>query len=494
MRLAAVNRAASRAGLVPGQSLADARALEPELDAVEADPAADRAALDALAHWALRYTPWVAPDAFQAYEAAGLWLDLTGCAHFFAAATMLESEAALIDDLLSHLSRLGYGARVGLADTAGAAWAAARFAGARTAARVIVPPEEHETLLADLPVAGLRLDDATRENLDRLGLRRIGDLTGMPRAGLAGRFGPLLARRLDQAFGREDEPISALAPAPDLHVRMDFAEPIGRLEDIRAAVRKLVENLAAELEINSLGLRRVELRLHRLSGRIECVTIGTAHATRSVAHLVRLIDGQLEQVATPPGGDDLPENFVEAIALKVRARAPLAPLQSAVTGLEMQETEPAPINWLVDRLIGRLGADAVIRLEPQASHLPERAQNPILLGAEEVSPSAAPLCVVPLARPPRLLSRPEPVFVVAPIPDDPPVLFRWRDHVHHIVRVDGPERLTAEWWRPASPLSAATRDYYRVEDRDGARFWLYRAGLYREGAAAPPWFLHGFFG
>ena len=471
--------------------------------AVDADPAADRRTLEALARWARRYTPWsaasgLADDGFEGAGAAGLWLDITGCAHFFAAPGS-NGEAALLDDLLARLAALGYGARAGLADTGGAAWAVARFAGPRDSARVIVPPTAQAEALAGLPVAGLRLAGATRENLDRLGLRRIGDLTALARDGLTSRFGGALVRRLDQALGREDEPISPLVLPPDLEVRMNFAEPIATARDIRAALSQLVENLVVELEANSLGVRRLDVRVYRLGGRSDRLRVATSRATRAGDHLMRLIDERLARLPPPPGGDTLPENHIEAIVLTVRARAVLAPAQAglATIGDAIPAVEDGALAGLVDSLMSRLGADAVIRLAPRASHLPERAQVPMAAmdAPSPDTPSCVPPCVPPVARPPRLLVRPEPVFVVAPVPDDPPVLFRWRGRVHHVARADGPERLSAEWWRPASPLGTATRDYYRVEDRDGARFWLYRAGLYRDDASAPPrWFLHGFFG
>jgi protein ImuB len=89
----------------------------------------------------------------------------------------------------------------------------------------------------------------------------------------------------------------------------------------------------------------------------------------------------------------------------------------------------------------------------------------------------------------RLLAPPEPVEVVAPVPDDPPMLFRWRGAVHRVRWADGPERLCPEWWR----REGEPRDYYRVEDMDGSRFWLFRLGLYQPGVKAR-WFVHGFFG
>jgi protein ImuB len=101
-------------------------------------------------------------------------------------------------------------------------------------------------------------------------------------------------------------------------------------------------------------------------------------------------------------------------------------------------------------------------------------------------------------RPLRLLTRPEPIEAVAEVPDGPPLRFRWRRALHEVVAADGPERIEGAWWSEHGGQSFGNlaRDYFRVEDKSGLRFWLFRAGLYRDlaqGAAAPTWFLHGMF-
>ncbi len=529
-------------------TLADARALEPNLEIFPTYPAADEHALHALARWAQRYTPWAAPDTdgtmFENGGAAGLWLDITGCAHLFAsgipANTQRQSEGALLNDLIGRLAQ-GYGVRAGLADTPGAAWALARFAHPRTATWVIAEPGSLlgkaqqtasnmtvPTILAELPVAALRLPADILEALDRLGLRRIGDLAAMPRAGLMGRFGVKLAHRLDQLLGREDEAISPLTPVPDLTEQISFAEPLGHMEAIRRAIRGLLEKLSRKLETEGRGVRQLNVALWRLGGRVDRLVIGTSQATRSPGHLARLVDEQLDRLP-PTGSINMPETLVETICLEIRsstvihaAQIGLATINSGPDSPPLLESKTAIIDVMghfVDRLMGRLGTDAVIRLERHASHLPEYAQKAVPITAAactEQSRKFTPISEPWVARPPRLLRRPEPVFAVAPVPDEPPILFRWQGHVHHVVRADGPERLAAEWWRPIGDhdmsLGTATRDYYRVEVRSGARFWLYRAGLYQDAAdydrahhkpvlasamaerPVPGWFLHGFFG
>lgn len=516
LRLAAVDAIAAAAGLAPGQSLADARALEPGLIVHDAAPVADLAVLSELAGWARRYTPWTATSGLESGGGAGLWLDISGCAHLFG------GEAALLDELTRRLQRQGYTARAGLADTTGAAWAAARFADARDArAFVIVPPAAQHSFVTDLPIAALRLSPATVEALGRLGLRRIGDLLRLPRDGLATRFGEPVTRRLDQALGTLAEPISPRAPQPGWRVALNCPEPLNQLEAVSAAAAKLLSALCNRLADAGRGARRLELALFRTTGRVDYVTIGTSRPSRDAAHLMRLVGEQLDRLPAPAedpyGNADLAIDYLTLTALTSET---LAATQVALPGGDQHDADPAnddALGVLIDRLGNRLGTNAVIRLAAAESHIPERAQRtasalaaPPLALAIPANRPATPSPQRPAQpRPPRLLPRPEPIEATAPVPDDPPLLFRRggkaggriRGRVHRIVHAEGPERLAPEWWRDSTgddPEQAATttRDYYRVEDSDGRRFWVYREGLYGmpDGTPAPRWFLHGFFG
>ncbi len=183
--------------------------------------------------------------------------------------------------------------------------------------------------------------------------------------------------------------------------------------------------------------------------------------------------------------------MVETLTLAATVTEPLRATQTQLVGA--RDSDPAALERLVDRLAGRLGPDNVMRFAARDTHLPERVQaGTSALTESSGSASWQP----PQPRPPRLLARPEPVEAMAPVPDDPPVLFRWRGHTHRITRAEGPERIEPEWWRAPGGDLLDTRDYYRVEDADGRRFWLYREGLYdRQAADTPPrWFLHGLFG
>jgi protein ImuB len=456
----AVDARAAANGLAPGMPLADARALCPDLALGAADPMGDAAALARLAQWCLRWSPWTAADG-----ADGIRLDVSGCAH------LRGGEAELAAEAVERLERRGFRCRAAIADTIGAAWAAARHA---PDAVTIVPEGGARAALAPLPVAGLRLEPGVAETLTRLGLRRIGDLYPLPRASLVRRFGAGLPERLDQALGLAREPVSPTRPVPEHWVRHRLAEPICTADAIAAGSSALLAALCARLQREALGVRRLTLSLYRVDGTAAAVAIGTVRASREPRHLERLFAEKLPEIDPGLGIEDM---VLEATAVET-----LAPVQLPLLAGDGAGEALAP---LLDRLANRLGPVAVCRPLPRASHVPERAVQ----FAPAFSPSSPALRWDDAQRRPvRLLPQPEPIEAVAPVPDDPPLLFRWRRVPHRVARADGPERIAGEWWRGP----AATRDYYCVEDEAGRRFWLYRDGLYRPDQR-PRWFLHGVF-
>ena len=466
LRLVALDETAVRLGLVRGQPLADARAMIPSLDAVEDDTAADAALLAAIADWAERYTPLVALD-----PPHGLMLDITGCAHLFG------GEAALGADLAGRLHAQGFSARAAIADTPGAASAAARFAVAP-----VVPPQGARDLLAPLPIAALRLDAETVAAMDRVGLKRIGQILDAPRAPLAARFGLRLIRRLDQALGREEEAISPRRPTPALIAERRFAEPISQEDDIAATLSSLASALAGSLEARGAGARVYELALFRVDGAVSRVAISTSrpiHAPKLVLDLFReKFAGLAEEIDAGFGFD------------MVRLSIPLAtdsdPAQIDLAGDGIGE---ADLGRLIDRIGARLGPARVGRIAARDSHIPERAEAWQAVEAGWTFAAASGPPPDPIARPLRLFARPEPVEATAEVPDGPPVHFRWRRALYRIARAEGPERIASEWWRDDGP----TRDYFRVEDAAGHRFWLFREGLYGRETMTPRWYVHGVF-
>ena len=462
-------------------TLADARALSPGLRVHGARPEADQQGLQRLTEWCGRYSPWVASDG-----ADGIKLDITGCAHLFG------GEAALLADLEQRLGGFGVSVRAAVADSLGAAWGLARFS---ATARTVARPGEGAASLAPLPVAALGLSVEMVEGLERLGLGTIGKLARLPPPTLAARFGSKLVRRLDRALGREEEPVSPDPPASPFDSRLVFAEPIGRDEDIAAAAEQLTAALCAQLAAAEQGARRLVLRLYLSDGGIERLAVGCSRPSRDPGHLSRLLRERLANLEIGFGADVIALASPEVAALGA-VQLPLGRLDRPAGSGSLAEsagtaTADPDLGLLIDRLGNRLGFTNIARLAPFQSHLPERAVQVLA----PLAPPRGGAWASDLPRPVRLLPAPELVEAVAEIPDGPPLLFRWRGRTHQVARADGPERIAPEWWHHPGRRgrrAPKTRDYYRVEDGEGARFWLYREGLFG-GAETPRWYLHGLF-
>ena len=446
----AVNREAGAAGLAPGMRLADARALLADLATARADPAADRRGLERLALWCNRFTPWCAVNIDESEGETGsddgLLLDITGCAHLFG------GEAALMDEIAARLTGLGIENRLGLADTPGAAWALARFGA--TDARIAAPGAAHAAL-AGLPVEALRLAAEDAHLLRRLGLVTVGAVDGLPRASLARRFpcrqrGGAVLARLDRALGRFAEPIVPLVPPPACLERLALPEPLIDRAGLDAVLARLMPGLTASLERDGLGVRRLALWCYRVDGGVARRAVATARATRDGDHLLRLFQETLETI--DPGFG------IDCAALHAERVEPLAP--SAAFAHRGQAKSRAVVDLLVDRLLAKLGEGAVCRLEPVARHRPETAERAVAPGRKPVPWSEAPEAPEKPPRPFRLFERPEPVEVMAEVPDGPPLLFTWRRVRRRVMRAAGPERIEPEWWagrrRPATRRCATT--------------------------------------
>ena len=485
-RVTALNRAAHAGGIAPGELLSNARAKVLDLQVRDWDPAADAEALARLAVWALRYSPTVA-----LYDAAswadGLFLEITGCAHLFG------GEAAMLDDMRARLTASGLAPRLAIADTAGAAWALSHHA----ACGAIAAPGAHAALLQGLPLASLRLSAPAASLLQRLGLKRVGEIMAQPRAPFAARFEAELLGRLDQALGRTPEPLVPVTPPPRYHAQASFLEPIFSVEHVLVAAERLLHEVAARMRDDGVGARRLRLLLFRVEARagapsldhgVTSLDLGLATPSRAAPHILRLLQLKLERL----GERALASAFgFEAAALHVTMAEPLDVHQDRLH-LDARAYDPFAVAGLVDRLRQRLGPGAVRALRPLQSHLPERAEEAVVpapgLLDEDGDGWQADFPIGP--RPALLLPQPEAADVIALIPDGPPRQFRWRGVLHHVTQASGPERITPEWWRRTGER---TRDYYLVEDAGGRRFWLYRAGLFAPDAPTPLWYVHGVF-
>ena len=466
MRLASVDAQAEDVGLRVGMPLADARAQIGELAVVPHDPVLDHDWLDRLAQGCARYSPLVALDAPD-----GLILDIAGVEHLY------NGEAGLVADVEMRLARLGMTLRHALGPTADAARALARY-------QTRPAPDEGQAIRR-LPVAALELEAEATTALIRAGLKTIGDLASRPMANIAARFGADAAMALRRLLGDAPSPLDPRTALPPVIADRRFAEPLGSTTHATRILAELVGEAIENLTERGKGGRHFHATFFRSDGLARSIAIETGHPTRDTALVMRLFAERMDSLRDPldPGfGFDM-------IRLAVPRLERLAATQLKLEGGAVRD---AAIDELADRLTTRLGRGRVRRLRPADTHIPEQAQLELsAIDAPAPQPWPAPEDGEPPTRPFHLFDPPQPIEVIAEVPDGPPHHFRWRRATHAIRRYEGPERIAAEWWRRRDN-AGLTRDYYRVEDAQGRRFWLFRHGLYDE-KPDPRWYIHGVF-
>jgi protein ImuB len=466
----AVNDAAQKAGISPGMRLTDARALLPTIITHLSASETDRHFLDQLALWARRWGPWTATDGSD-----GVFIDVTGVPHLFGS---LDN---LIADIEQRYSSIGLSSRIAAAPNIGAAWAICHY-GEHSRA---ITKSDLEIALSPLPVAALRLDQTTLTLLNRLGLKTIGALSDVPRQSLTRRFrktrnvyaNPLL--RLDQVFGRTDESRSPLTTEPPQFAKARVLEPILHVSILKPVLEKLSHELRESLNKRHRGARRLLFEAFRVDGHVEKLQAELAQPTNDAAHMVKLFAERLETLKAGFGFD--------SIALTATWHEPVSEAQTDLTGRVPDDSE---LPRLIDRLAVRLGANAVRKPIAIQSHIPERSVKWMSGLSGEITALQDDLPFY--ERPMRLLDRPEIISVIYATPEGLPRIFQWRRNSHDVAKVEGPERLAPEWWREKSGVRL--RDYYKVEDSDGGRYWIYRNGLVGDGrGGVPDWYMHGFF-
>lgn len=476
IRIVAMSLAAREAGVKKNQLLPNAKSLCPSLRVFEHDPAEDKAELERLTLWTIRYSPWVAinpPD--------GIMIDITGCAH------LVGGEKNLIDDLRTRLSSFGFSAFICIADTIGAAWAISHFGNTPSA---IVHGND---ALRTLPIDALRIEENTCERLKKVGFKTIGALMNKPRAPLAARYGEHLTERLDQAMGKKPESLSPIKEPSDYHVPQSFAEPVLLLDQISCCLDELALSMADMLDKEGLGARWFTLSLYRVDGDVRSLDIRTSTLTSEADHIIRLMNEKLCTL-----GENYDTGFgIELITLGAYFTETISHSQITLSG-KRDSGSLKDFQALIDRYGNRLGFESVGKFMPCESHIPERSEKLIPISEQEKKTKNWSSFLkdlqggAHLGRPILLLPRPEPITAIAEVPDGPPIRFEWRRLKYRIIRAEGPERLAPEWWKPMDIACEPTRDYFRVEDDAGGRFWLFRRGLY-EREKNPKWFMHGFF-
>jgi protein ImuB len=460
MLVTAANALAQAQGVKTGMAVADARAIIPALQVMDDRPELAGKLLKGIAEWCIRYTPVVAMD-----PPDGLILDVSGCPHLWG------GEKAYLQEITTRLKSLGYHVIAAMAGTIGAAWAIARFG----KDIFIANSGEQANAIFLLPPESLRLEAPVTERLHKLGLRQVKDFIAMPRPALRRRFGPQFLKRLDQALGHEQENILPVIPLEPYQERLPCLEPIVTATGIGIALQRLLDQLCGRLKQEQKGLRIACLKGYRVDGKIEKIEISTNHPSHNIPHLFKLFELRFPMFEPALG--------IEVFVLEAQKVEAVSTVQEKLWSTT-QGLDDMGLSELLDRLTGKFGPGHIHRYLPDEHFWPERSFKPTI----SLSEKKLTAWRTGRPRPLQLLSRPEPIEVTAPVPDYPPMLFRYKGILHKINKADGPERIEQEWWLQ----DGQHRDYYYVEDEEGRRYWLFRSGHY-DTEKTYAWFIHGFF-
>jgi protein ImuB len=452
------NAIAEAQGVYKDMALADARAIIPDLQVLDDKPDLADKLLKRIAEWCIRFTPIAAID-----PPDGIILDVTGCSHLW------SGDEPYLNEIVNRLKTRGYHVRAAIADTIGAAWAIARFA----KQSLIVGTNQQTQALFSLPPEALRLESATIERLHKLGLRQIKSFISMPRSALRRRFGNHMIQRLNQALGLEEETITPILPVEPHHERLPCLEPIVTATGIEIALKRLLEALCQRLRQDQKGLRAACFKCYRIDGKVEQLTIATNRPSCNVNHLFKLFEIKLATIE-PDLGIELFVLEAPKVEDNIPAQEKLWEAKDGLDNINLAE--------LLDRLTGKIGSNSIRRFLPDEHYWPERS----IKQASSLQEQKTIDWTLDRPRPIQLLPTPEPIDVTAPVPDYPPMNFRYKGKLHKVLKADGPERIEQEWWMQ----EGQHRDYYAVEDEEGCRYWLFRSGHYNEEYK---WFIHGFF-
>lgn len=459
MIVADTNGIAQTQGAYIGMAVADARAIIPSLEVMEDKPGHAAALLKGIAGWCTRYTPFVSID-----PPDGLILDVTGCAHLWG------GEKQYLTAIVTRIKEFGYDARAAMADTIGAAWAATHFG---TNLSNIESGQQNMALLS-FPPASLRIEQDITERLEKLGLRQVKDFLSIPRPSLLRRFGKSFLLRLDQALGNVEEIVLPIHPIEPYQERLPCLEPIATANGIEIALENLLNTLCSRLQKEGKGLLAASFMGYRLDGKTERIDIATGRASYNRRHIFNLFENKINTIEPALG--------IELFILKASKVEDVFPHQEQ---LWMKEgLADIALSELIDRIGGKASTGQIHRYIPDEHYWPERSFKPAISINEKLTTSWK----IDRPRPLQLLSNPVSIDVTAPIPDYPPMLFRYKGKVHKIMKADGPERIEQEWWLE----DGKHRDYYSVEDEDGSRYWIFRSGHY-DADKTYQWFIHGFF-
>lgn len=460
MVITASNDVAESKGIFKGMSLADARAIYPALQHFDDMPRLVEKILQRLAEWCIRFSPVTAVD-----ERGGVIIDATGCSHLWG------GDTAYMADIIKRIRAKGFHVKAAMADTIGAAWAVARF----RKTSCVIHTGKHVEAINNLPPESLRFDAETTDRLHKLGLYQVRDILGMKVTTLRRRFGTEVIERINQAVGTAPEFIIPVIPVEPYLERLPCLEPIARIAGIEIALEQLLDGLCIKLRSEGKGARELKLICYRIDGKIISTSIGTSAASVNAKHLFKLFSEKLSSIE--------PDLGIELFTLEATKFEELSPAQEELWK-QAAGLQSSKLSELVDRLAIRIGTSSIFRYVPDEHHLPERSVRRTVSLTERLSSEWK----IARPRPIQLFTTPERIEVTAPVPDYPPLNFRYKGKLHKIIKADGPERIEQEWWIH----DGQHRDYYAVQDEEGGRYWLYRSGHY-DAAKTYAWFIHGIF-
>lgn len=458
MVIRAANQKAEAEGIIAGKVVADARTIFPDLHVVDAKEGMEYELLQTLGEWCLRYTPDITID-----PPDGLLLNISGCPHLWG------GERAYLKELVLKLRGMGYDTRAAIADTIGAAWAHARY-GKITP---IIESGRQKEALSPLPPLALRLDQITTDRLHKLGLYTVAHFIDMPRPTLRRRFGQEILIRIDQALGTLTEAMKSLRPIPPYEERLPCLDPVRTAKGIEIAIQKLLTQLCQRLFREDKGLRAATLTCHRVDNEVQQISFSTSRPSRNIEHLFRLFALKLPSICPALG--------IELFLLEATVVEDLMATKEMLWN--HAGSNEKVVAELLDKIGGKIGMDTIHRYLPDEHYLPERSYKEVASLQEKATGQwcgnrLRPICLLP---------EPERITVAVRTPDYPPFLLRYKDECYKIVKADGPERIEQQWWEKEGPH----RDYYSVEDENGARYWIFRSGHYDNEQSK--WYLHGFF-
>ncbi|UXN03520.1 Y-family DNA polymerase [Bartonella sp. HY406] len=470
--ITAINRQAAAKGLYIGQSMSEAKAIFPEFEVQMSEPHKDSACLKWLAEAAERFTPLIAYNL-----PFGLMLDITGCDHLFGGAK------TMLDRVIEFYQNLGFETKAAITTTPHAARIFARFGKGG-----IVEKQNLAPTLDTMPLKALELEGAIYHGLTKAGFKTIGAIRNLKPAALNARFGAVPVTKLQLLYGQKHHPISPITPKPLYYKIGRLNDPVMNEDQMIVVLEPLAQDFCKKLRDCGEGAKLIHIAFFRVDGARQIIAIETSKPLNEAAQLMRLIKERLTSLTTPL---DIGYGF-DAFAF---AALECEKIVAVEQNLFVKSQDNSEITSFIDRLSTRLGHDRVLRLELHQSHIPEKAfawQPALYAGKVKTDHFDEAMFFAQnqeaAERPCRIFVPPQPIDVVAAVPDSPPASFRWRRVLHRIRLAEGPERIGAEWWKNSAP----TRDYYRVEDEIGRRFWIFRYGLYSE-KASPKWFLHGLF-